>query len=977
MSSRLESPVSLARTWLKIVWLLAVLAWPGVAAAQNGTVSGTVTEAGTNTPLANVGVTVMTVRFSPVSSAITNAAGFYSISVPPGALYYVFAQAADHVITIQPNVPCSVSPGCQTDDLLLGTPFAMLPAGVVPNRNISMARAGRITGTVTSTAGGAPIANAVIGVFSRSGAGFGFGTNAAGLYTASELGPGTWFVATFLSNSEGFRNEIYNDIPCIGGCSTTAILGGTPVVVTGGATAAARDFALEPGGRITGVVTNSLTSAPLANVSVIAVMRVGGTVFSGGSATTNATGQYTIAGLAAGTYSLLTSSGTTTNEIYPDILCPINCSTTTAADSGRGVAVSLNATTPNINFALSPGGTISGTVTNQVTGLPASAVQVIAAIRQGPSTFTRQANTDASGNYSISGLPDGTYAVFTNSVNFQNKIFDNIICPAQSCVTATAIQTGTPVNVTAGGNASGRNFTLLPLATGATGTISGTITDSVNGLPVAGIQVEIDQIIGTTATRITTRTTDVLGQYSAPNLVPGSYRVATLGHTPYRNEAFDNFPCLGLACPAATLLSATPVAVTGGGIANVNMAISAGDGLDGVVTDAVTGAPLPSVNVTFFQVPAGTMVTTFTTDALGRYKIRGLPNGQYVVFTSNSLGYFDEIYNNIRCTPTCSSSTAVSSGTRVTLNGAAPLVGGEIDELVSGVNFALDVRTDAPNAPTNFRIVTSGGTAQFAWTAPSLSGGGAPTSYLLEAGGSPGTTFITLPIPGTGTTFSVPGVPPGTYFVRVRGVNGGGTGPASNEVTLVVGAGGTGRPDPPTNVTPFVSGSFLTLTWSPALGGGPAADYVLEAGTASRLANIAALPVSGTVFTFSGVPPGVYFLRVRGRNAAGLSQPSTELMLVVGNVPAPPSAPSFTSHTVSSGTVTLNWTAPTFGTPTSYIIEAGSATGLSNLASFNTGNTGLTLSFSGVPPGTYYVRIRAVNAQGASVVSNERVIVVS
>ena len=79
------------------------------------------------------------------------------------------------------------------------------------------------------------------------------------------------------------------------------------------------------------------------------------------------------------------------------------------------------------------------------------------------------------------------------------------------------------------------------------------------------------------------------------------------------------------------------------------------------------------------------------------------------------------------------------------------------------------------------------------------------------------------------------------------------------------------------------------------------------------------------------MPNGFYFLRVRARNAAGVSLPSTEVMLVVGNVPAPPSSPSLT-HTVSGSTVTLTWSAPAFGPVTGYIIEAGSATGLSNIA---------------------------------------------
>jgi predicted phage tail protein len=152
---------------------------------------------------------------------------------------------------------------------------------------------------------------------------------------------------------------------------------------------------------------------------------------------------------------------------------------------------------------------------------------------------------------------------------------------------------------------------------------------------------------------------------------------------------------------------------------------------------------------------------------------------------------------------------------------------------------------------------------------------------------------------------------------------------------------------------------------------------VVEAGSASGSANIASLNVTGATFSFNPVPNGFYFLRVRSRNAAGVSAVSTEVMINVGNVPAPSGPPAITSVTVSSGTVTINWSAPTQGTVTSYLIEAGSATGLADLATVNTGSTALTQSFSGVPPGTYYVRIRGVNAQGVSIVSNERVITVS
>jgi hypothetical protein len=97
-------------------------------------------------------------------------------------------------------------------------------------------------------------------------------------------------------------------------------------------------------------------------------------------------------------------------------------------------------------------------------------------------------------------------------------------------------------------------------------------------------------------------------------------------------------------------------------------------------------------------------------------------------------------------------------------------------------------------------------------------------------------------------------------------------------------------------------------------------------------------------------------------------------MIVVGNVDSPPGPPSFNSPTVSGSTVTLNWTTPAVGGATRYVIEAGSAPGRSDLAVVDTGGPSLTRVVTNVPSGIYYVRVRAVNALGAGVVSNERMI---
>lgn len=87
-------------------------------------------------------------------------------------------------------------------------------------------------------------------------------------------------------------------------------------------------------------------------------------------------------------------------------------------------------------------------------------------------------------------------------------------------------------------------------------------------------------------------------------------------------------------------------------------------------------------------------------------------------------------------------------------------------------------------------------------------------------------------------------------------------------------------------------------------------------------------------------------------------------------------APTGFTATASGSAVTLAWNAPASGVPTAYIIEAGTATGLANLANFNTGSTSLRYSTSGVGNGSYYVRVKATDGVTVSPASNEALLVV-
>jgi hypothetical protein len=91
----------------------------------------------------------------------------------------------------------------------------------------------------------------------------------------------------------------------------------------------------------------------------------------------------------------------------------------------------------------------------------------------------------------------------------------------------------------------------------------------------------------------------------------------------------------------------------------------------------------------------------------------------------------------------------------------------------------------------------------------------------------------------------------------------------------------------------------------------------------------------------------------------------------------PPGPPTSLAASVSGSSVTLSWSAPASGdAPTSYVLEAGSAPGASNIALLDLQSTLTTFGSFGVPQGTYYLRMRAKNQAGVSGPSNEVVLVV-
>jgi hypothetical protein len=281
----------------------------------------------------------------------------------------------------------------------------------------------------------------------------------------------------------------------------------------------------------------------------------------------------------------------------------------------------------------------------------------------------------------------------------------------------------------------------------------------------------------------------------------------------------------------------------------------------------------------------------------------------------------------------------------------------------------------APGPPTEPAARVVGSTLTVTFGPPVI--GPRPSSYVLEAGSGPSLSNIGT-IPLATNAFSFNGVPPGLYYARVRAVGPGGVGAASREFVFAAGASScTSAPTAPPMPTTTVAGDSVLINWRSSPGSAPS-TYTLFAGSSAGLANIATLPLgSGTSFTTGGVPAGVYFVRVVASNACGQSPPSADGLLRVGGAAGPPGTPVQLAGTAAAGgAVSISWLTSTGGgAPTAHVLEAGSGPTLRNIAVVPVG-AGTGLATAGVPTGTYYIRVRALNAAGISTPSEELILVV-
>lgn len=290
------------------------------------------------------------------------------------------------------------------------------------------------------------------------------------------------------------------------------------------------------------------------------------------------------------------------------------------------------------------------------------------------------------------------------------------------------------------------------------------------------------------------------------------------------------------------------------------------------------------------------------------------------------------------------------------------------DASIGGAGWYLDTMSTSAvacpavpgDAPGLLSSTVNGNLVSFSWLPPFVV---APTGYLLDVGFDGGATFaFTVPV-GAQPVFTATG-PDIVVWARVRSVlPGGGVGTPSNTVRVAI---GTAAPPPASiNLQTMVNGSTVALAWQLEGTGGPARATALSVGTTPGASDLGVvrLPAGATTFQASGVPGGTYHLGVRQVGPVLDGQGALAMLTVPGTC-APPRAPVRLTATATGRVATITWDLAALGpAPMSWRLEAGTASGLANLAVVTLPGRSITAP---VPPGTYFFRVSAANACGVS-----------
>ncbi len=306
-----------------------------------GTISGTVTEETSNTPLDAIDLRLFDADGFEIDYTQTAGDGTYLFSAGlPTGTYTVLANPIHNWVgELWNNHPCV---NC---DPANGDGVAVTLGLTTPNINFALALGGKVSGTVTRASDGAPLEN--VDVYLLDSTGYKIdaaGTASDGTYqTSLGLPSGTYHAVT--RNSDGYIDEREDGAVCIGSCDPAA---GAGFGVTAPSVTSGVDFALAAGGGISGTIVDSPGGHPQPSSAVRIFDEAGGLIEEDAA---QADGSYTMqTGLPTGNYRAAARDyDHLVGQLYPDLPCPFALC---PVGPGDPIPVLSPLVTPGIDFAL-------------------------------------------------------------------------------------------------------------------------------------------------------------------------------------------------------------------------------------------------------------------------------------------------------------------------------------------------------------------------------------------------------------------------------------------------------------------------------------------------------------------------------------------------------------------------------------------------------------------------------------------------
>jgi hypothetical protein len=303
----------------------------------------------------------------------------------------------------------------------------------------------------------------------------------------------------------------------------------------------------------------------------------------------------------------------------------------------------------------------------------------------------------------------------------------------------------------------------------------------------------------------------------------------------------------------------------------------------------------------------------------------------------------------------------IQSGASLGFRDIIMTTGGETAALLNGFNV-----TDTPTAQPVLGLYASsivGNQVTLRWTNPVS--GLIPTAFVLEGGITPTQVLASILTDSTLPIFTFT-APSGAFYVRLHTLASAGRSVASNEIRIFVNQ--PVAPSAPSNLLATVNGNALGLAWRNTFGGGTTQSMILD--VSGTVTASLPLPLAETA-SFTGVPAGTYTLRLRAANTSGVSVQSNTVTFTVPSActGAPQTPAEFLAYKVGNTIYVLWEPAVGGGAPTSYQLVVSGAINL-------TLPTTLKSLAGAVPPGTYNLSVRGVNACGAGTATPVTTIVI-